>query len=382
MLSLLSSCQDLGKELNKGLDKTSLKLYIDYPEDFDLNSNDRLVLTVVNRHTNDSLRLYTRDKKTLSLELEAGIYNLDLSNEQSTNTKAYSARKDNLVVSGQNLELNLKLQNAFFSKDWLISEVHFTANETDHGLPYFQDGYIELYNNSDERIYADGLCLSRCYMLTNEDYNIWSEYKDAAVPFYILEIKGNGTDYPVEAGGRLLLAVSAINHHKENPASRYDLSMADFEMYSENSLSGIDNPKVPNMNLFYLESEYASIIFSVSEAYFIFKPKNGQSLANYLSDKNVSERENNGALVHSYAIPNSDIIDAVHIGQRESKINQMLFAPYVDAGFTYCTVGQYNFVAKRKVFDKQGGRLILQDTNNSTEDFLANQESSYLIKTE
>ncbi len=380
LLVCFSSCRDLGKDLNDGTAKTQVRLRVDYPKDYALDPNETLTLTVVNRHTNDTLTYYTYQDDLLNIELEQGIYNVELRNEINSNDKTYNARKDNVVVGKEDFSLRLKLMNAFFSKDWLISEMHFTANQTLHGLPYFQDGYIELYNNSTERVYADGLCLSRTYMLTNEDYNIWSKYKDVSVPFFIVQVPGKGRDYPVEAGGKLLLAVSAINHNRENEASMYDLSAADFEMYSDNSLSGIDNPSVENMNIVYIETEYTPMLFSPCEAYFIFKPTEGRSLEEYLKGKEVKERENNGEFVHSYGIPNRDIIDAVHVGEREAKINQMLFPAYLDAGFTYCTVGKYNYVSKRKVARKEGKRLVLQDTNNSTDDFLPNQESSYLIK--
>lgn len=214
--------------------------------------------------------------------------------------------------------------------------------------------------------------------MTNEDYSIWEHLKDDIVPFYILSINGSGKEYPVPPGGKLLVAVSGINHNNENPASKYDLSKADFEIYSPNSLSSIDAPDIKNINIEYCAVDIAPILFSGSEALFIFKPDS--DLRHFLSKRTVVAKENNGDNVNSYAIPIANIIDAVHIGESEKELNMRVFPPYMDAGHTYCKIGKYNFVSRRKVVKNYDGREILQDTNNSTNDFLPNQLSKYLIQ--
>ncbi len=375
---LLGACKsNLIEPINDGAKKTKVSLQIEYPEKFSFDK-DTIQVKILNRHTKEEVQLFTKDRNPLEVALVAGIYNIKISNTNQEK-EPYSGSKNDISVFGENLDLKIRTYMSYISKDWMFSELHYTANETPHGLPYFQDGYIELYNNSDETQYADGLCFSRAYMLTNEDYNIWKEHKGVIVPFYILEVPGSGSDHPVPPGGKLLIAISGINHNQENPASRYDLSKADFEMYSENSLSGIDNPNVENMNLEYIEIDYCPMLLSGCEAYYIFRPPNKQSLKDYLSTKKVKERENNGEFVYSYGIPEKDIIDAVHCAEADNKINQYIFPPYIDSGFTFCTLGLYNCVSKRKVLRMEGGRAILQDTNNSTEDFLRNQKSSYLI---
>ncbi len=378
LIFLSLSCKEMTEPLNNEDDKTRTIIHLQLPKDYQ-EALDPLRIDFRNRYTNE-LHQFAIKGSQLEVELPQGLYNINVVNQDQEPKNIYQGGVDDVSIIGSEVNLKVKVFGAYFSDSWLISELHYTANETEHGLPYFQDGYIELHNNTDHLLYADGLCFSRAYMLTNEEYNIWKGHKGVVVPFFIEQVPGNGVQYPVPAGGKLLIAISAINHHLVNPASRYDLSKADFEMYSENSLSGIDNPDVPNMNLHYIEISYSPMLMSPCEAYFIFKPPHGEKLSDYLKGKEVAERENNGEFVYSYGIPEQDIIDAVHIGETKDIMTQSIFPAYIDAGFTYCTIGKYNFTSRRKVLRMDGKRAVLQDTNNSTNDFLPNTLSRYLIK--
>lgn len=369
------SCSKL--KVDKDSENSLFVLNVMFPEGYNM-PKESVSVTITNIHTNNTVNTHLDTQGNLSINLEIGIYNIIVSNDNTDLSEKYNGSLENVAISKGTNKSVIYLYKAVISNTWLISEIHFTANETTNGFPYFQDGYIELHNNSDKTLYADNLCISRAYTLTCEEYNIWKDIKDCIVPFYILNIGGNGKEYPVPAGGKLLIAVSGINHHNENSASKYDLSKADFEIYSPNSLSGIDAPNVRNINIEYCAVDRVPILFSGSEALFIFKPDG--ELRQFLSHRGVVAKENNGDNVNSYAIPISNIIDAVHIGETAKELNMKVFPAYIDAGHTYCQLGKYDFVSKRKVLKKENGREILQDTNNSTNDFLPNQPSRYLIE--
>ena len=375
VLFVMSSCDKL--QLDNSRFKSLFSITVIFPEDYEM-PKERVNVKITNIHTNKNIQTHLDANGCLSIEIESGIYNITVSNDSNDISEKYNGSIENIAISENNKNAIIYLNKAIISNTWLISEIHFTANETPNGYPYFQDGYIEIYNNSDKTLYADNLCISRAYTLTNEDYSIWANLKDDIVPFYILSINGNGHEYPVPAGGKLLIAVSGINHNNENPESKYDLSKADFEIYSPNSLSGIDAPDIKNINIEYCAVDIAPIIFSGCEALFIFKPDG--NLRGFLNGRSVVARENNGDNVNSYAIPIANIIDAVHIGESEKELSMKVFPSYIDAGHTYCNIGKYNFVSKRKVLKTEDKREILQDTNNSTNDFLPNQLSKYIIQ--
>lgn len=374
-LCVALSCNKLKLD-NNGF-KNLFSLTVIFPENYDM-PKEKVNVNITNIHTNENILAHLDANGCLSIEIESGIYNITVSDDNKDISKRYNGSLENVSISENNKNAIIYLNKAIISNTWVISEIHFTANETPNGYPYFQDGYIELHNNSNKTLYADSLCISRAYTLTNEDYSIWEHLKDDIVPFYILSINGSGKEYPVPPGGKLLVAVSGINHNNENPASKYDLSKADFEIYSPNSLSSIDAPDIKNINIEYCAVDIAPILFSGSEALFIFKPDS--DLRHFLSKRTVVAKENNGDNVNSYAIPIANIIDAVHIGESEKELNMRVFPPYMDAGHTYCKIGKYNFVSRRKVVKNYDGREILQDTNNSTNDFLPNQLSKYLIQ--
>lgn len=80
--------------------------------------------------------------------------------------------------------------------------------------------------------------------------------------------------------------------------------------------------------------------------------------------------------IDRYQVPNEWIIDAVNISNKAQYAWNVVDAS-LDMGYTYCGEVQldknrYNKSVRRKVLTTTiDGRKILQDTNNSTEDFEA-----------
>ncbi|MGL5546104.1 MAG: DUF4876 domain-containing protein, partial [Tannerellaceae bacterium] len=60
-------------------------------------------------------------------------------------------------------------------------------------------------------------------------------------------------------------------------------------------------------------------------------------------------------------------------------LNQKALPAAIDAGYTYCDNANSGLVVRRKVLRTEGNRTILQDTNNSKEDFLPNQVPSPFV---
>ena len=89
-----------------------------------------------------------------------------------------------------------------------------------------------------------------------------------------------------------------------------------------------------------------------------------------------------------YPIPAEQIIDGVQLAPKGSVLNNPSLPSAVDVGYTYVgendgdSGSRLGLVASRKVKEKTSqGRIVLQDTNNSTLDFLPNQKPSpYSVK--
>ena len=131
----------------------------------------------------------------------------------------------------------------------VISEI-YACGPPGSGL-YYQDKYVEFYNQTDSVVYLDGLIVAVVFA------NYYLGIRYANDPDYvhtksIYQFPGSGKDYPIHPGQFIVCAAEAINHKLVAPNS-IDLSHADFEFYKPNG-TGIDNPNVPNMIYIYQDS--------------------------------------------------------------------------------------------------------------------------------
>jgi len=123
---------------------------------------------------------------------------------------------------------------------------HPTGNE-----PYFAGAYVELHNNTDTTIYVDGMILARAlsppidtpnfpcslYFLHSQDPGgVWVRSMG--------RLPGDGRDYAVLSGSRIVVATDAIDHSAIAPGGP-DLRGASFEMIG---MADVDNPAVPNVS--------------------------------------------------------------------------------------------------------------------------------------
>ena len=83
----------------------------------------------------------------------------------------------------------------------------------------------------------------------------------------------------------------------------------------------------------------------------------------------------NGSSAKIYVIPSRYILDGVISAPPSGPMCRPL-PVHVDAGYTYCSKNNIAKTIRRKVARKEGKRYILQDTNNSTLDFIPDSAPS------
>lgn len=245
---------------------------------------------------------------------------------------------------------------------------------------YFRNQFYEIYNNSaDQVIYLDGMFFANITPGTATDkLPVWPE-EDGDKYVYgerVWKFPGRGTDYPLNPGESCVIAQFAANHKlpQYNPDSPVDCSSAEFE-FNMNNKNFPDQPAVDMLHVFYNgDAEMGSIpqyLTSVfGGAYVIFKPLHGEEYDPVrnpeLKTKDLSSKYNT-----LYAkIPIKYVIDAVEAGHNESKLNSKRIPSILDAGMTYVGASYNSLgVARVKIGENPDGTPILQDENNSTNDF-------------
>lgn len=308
-------------------------------------------------------------------------YNDEEGKSGSTDIIAY---KEGITVSDapQSISTQMFFDENKNSMGFVLAEIFCAGSANQTGNYYYADKYFVIYNNTDHVLYADSLVIAESEFMTTmkENYSPDIMDTDMAVGAMYM-IPGTGHDVPVQPGGKLLIVDNAVNHTIANPNS-WDFTGADFEWYDESTnpqITDVNNPNVPNLVKIYSNSvtvwsphtqgfkSYALARMHASKKEF---------LSDYMYDYSyhivglTGEADMTGS---SYRLPNSWILDAVNMSTKAG-FQWIVTSPALDRGFTYNS--DFNFddsrfgkSVRRKVTSMVGERAILQDTNNSTDDF-------------
>lgn len=325
--------------------------------------------------------------------------------------------------TSNNLELSLAMARI---GDWVIKQLYYAGSHTSNAA-MFRDQFIEIYNNSNDVLYADSLYFGQL-MGNNSKF----ETVDMSLPYIInqsggalhkqfnwgmgigvtpaditasenyvymkslFRVPGNGKQYPVAPGESFIIAATAQNHKApftdsegeiisvKDPSLTIDLSQADFEVYLGKVIpnpltSDVDNTGVPNVAV--VQNGDRDLVFDPTgrDAVVIFKTDKALPLQGQAGEKGFGHFPAPTAKVIDqttslyYQIPNELIIDAIQVINPNPNATQRVARKLVnslDAGPTNVPGAQYSSQSLiRKTKKVIGGRRVLMDTNNSAADF-------------
>jgi Protein of unknown function (DUF4876) len=308
-----------------------------------------------------------------------------------------------------NITMNIELKAGKLG-DWIIKQVYYGGSSTSNGA-LFRDQFIEIYNNSNQTLYADSLYVSQVFGKNTRVSSI-----DTSNPIYqsngqlnwanalnmtaanpntnfvylrtLWRIPGSGKEYPVKPGESIIIAQNGLNHKAsyigangtaitvKDPSLTVDLSKADFETYHGNVpginplASDIDNPTVKNMQVLITDGDRDMILNSNGyEAIIVFKSKtNPLDLPEFASPE-TRTITTTSTLYKQLQV--GLVIDGVDIAHTTAASRAAKRLPdVIDAGFTFTLAGSYSSQSIiRKTSKTVAGRRILKDSNNSTTDF-------------
>ena len=290
----------------------------------------------------------------------------------------YSGALTNINIL-ENTELTMTIDVATES-DLVIKELYYNCSKTSANKPYMKEQYYEIYNNGDDLVYVDGLCFG--HLMPEQatgiaDYDWGAEYPLTDYVFFATIMKVPGTpgvdkNYPLNPGESIILCQWATNHTVEelNPSS-IDLSSCEFEYYDVSNTSQTDE-KAINLELAYYNRTGGLKIWTLTgngPAFAIFFPTEEISIEKEVVDKNAGAQK-------AYPIPASIILDAVETIKDETQVQNKRVPTSLDAGYIWVvgddgTTGMQKkkSVARKVLETAADGHVVLQDTNNSTNDF-------------
>lgn len=359
--------------------KTSeLTINVVYPETYSQSQATGVTVTVTSTSDGTVKSGTTVNGKATFAEVLPGTYTISASkNLSSTEAEqltgipkeiSLNAIQNNAVVAtGANASFDLKLQGSAVG-NLVFKEVYYTGSKTPLGGMYFSDQFMEIYNNSTDTIYLDSLCIADVYGVSGlvNPGNPPSPFQNDKNNVYansIWRIPGGGKDHPLAPGKSIIIAQDGVNHKDEalNPNSPVDLSTANWETYNERPDSrDADAPNVPNLERVYFTGGFDWLVTVFGPGLVIFK-------ADFSSLEQVPIP--GSSLSPRIKIPNAAIIDAFEALKDGESAGFKRIPEGLDAGFVFAANTYTAESFRRKTSKTINGRRVLQDTNNSGNDF-------------
>ncbi len=367
----------------------SLSVSVNYPEDINdggIIANQEVV--VRNVQTGREYTQQTDENGMATFDVRGGNYDLVVSFQEKHQIEidGYPAEKT-LLFSGSlfgelimedNISLSINTEYSIESEGFIIKELYSSGSRTPEGKSYGADKFVEIYNNTDQVLYSDGLCFGAVRYTKTYEPTPWIDDDGNLLPriplwSFVVIVPGSGQDYPIQPGESFVIALSGLNHRDDpngNPNS-IDLSGSAWEMYVEDG-KYVDVPGVSNC-LMQRITQGSAMIMDVRGMVCILFRLPSDDYEEIFTDANNFMIEPGGSY-NCFMVPYSWVIDGVENPELDDRGVYKRLPNSIDVGYIQHR-GSYEGVSiKRKVKEVINGRTIYQDTNNSTNDFLTNQD--------
>lgn len=364
-------CQKTGTKtisINVKVDETKLVAAgIPSPESYGVKISNFATGSVIETTTENGI--------ATAVGIIPGVYTVTVSASQNqggfTYTIAGSESNVSLIADGAEVVVRV---DAVKEAALVFKEIYYTG--VDPANFYFRDQFYEIYNNSTEVVYADGLCIAET-VFANYDKSVIYEWPIPNADQYVFarviwQLPGDGKTYPVQPGESFVIAQWATNHKAENLSkglSPVDLTGAEFEaIEKETTFNGIlltDNLAI-NMKKV-VQAGYAMPQWLTStdgSRYVLFKPSKPLKNEDFITATNADYQ----GTAREIAI--SDVIDAVQAVNNESGMSVLGLPTALDAGAIWCSGSYVGESIARKIKEtRPDGTKVYQDTNNTSNDF-------------
>lgn len=375
---VLTQCDD-----DNGFEPLSFTYQVMYPEGYTKAQAEGAEVTLTNNETDETQSEQSDENGLVTFdEVVPGSYDIEVELEldsdralELTGTAESITLQyfDSSVDLEQESDSPMSLQLSGSEVGSLVfKEVYYTGSETEDEGVYFNDQFHEIYNNSNETLYADGLYLADVYGVSGQ-INPGSEPtpfqgdEDHVYLSTVWQFPGGGQDYPIEPGESIIVAQTAQDHQSNpdlNPNSPVDLGDADFETYVEREDDrDINNPDVTNMVRKYYNAGFTWLVPVFGPGLVLFEADSFDELNMEPVPGQDPEYPDRVQLPVEY------VVDSFEALQNEDSGDFMRIPSTLNSGFISADGTYTSQSARRTVVDEVEGRKILQNTNNTGNDF-------------
>ncbi len=330
------------------------------------------------------------DKGVATATLPLGTYKITAEDAENGACTMYGAI-DNFTLSQKNADLKLVVKPILetLDKTFVLDELFFNCSSNDgaYDRNYYEE-YLSIKNISNQPLYADGLSVAIAADPNDSEAGEMAEYlkKDKIVISQLYTIPGKGREHLVQPGQSIVIAHSAVDHSEGGKkAKARNLTGANFEIFVPHQYAmTVDNPEVDNMIVNF--STFQAFQWGYGGGISIMLVKTKEDATQYCNENKVAMINPNAYTTkkQDYVIlPTNTIIDGVEIGAKGSLVHKAL-PNNIDRGAVLIddTPGMMGGFKGLFVQRKTAEKGYLQDTNNSTDDFvvIANGQKNYIKK--
>ena len=286
------------------------------------------------------------------------------------------------IYENYNGELTLQMgvrQSLIFSK------IYYSGTKNANNKNYDVDQYIELYNNSDQTVSTENIHIalleteSTPWFVEEKEQYIYAKdiFKFRNISF----IYFSKFIYENQSILRILIARQAIDHTIDAPLS-LDLTIADYEVKAVNKPQNSQVEQLPHVYKSLATLDWLNMVVGGGNQLVLFR---------YDGDVNDLTKKQKPDAKPSHAwyvqIATSMVLDGVEClkyNAQEIDLSKKRMPARIDASYqTLSTAsGRTGESIERKVARvEEDGRVVLQDTNNSLEDFVCTSDIRPLIYT-
>lgn len=332
----------------------------------------------------------TGDNGSVVTEVPNGIYRITV--RDRSEDYIFNATKDKVLISNEDVSLDMELKQSKAGAI-VIKEIYCGGcSKAPKEGTYQSDKYIIVHNNSVDTEYLDGLAMGTLSPYNSIGANPW--LSNGELPEFlpviqaVLAIPGSGTDFPLAPGEDAVIALcGAIDHTAEYPLS-VNLNRPDvFALYDPVLFPNATYHPAPGPLV--NAARYLEIVIKTGQAnaytlsvnsptFVLFRAPSGVDIKDYveLSENQPQVPGSNEKVV---AIPRDWVIDGVEVFFGGSTGNQKRLPETIDAGAVSLSETFKGRTLMRKAdetLSEEQGFEVLQDTNNSTEDFYERETQS------
>ena len=386
-LLFLSACMELGAPYAGTLNNISVTAQ--YPEGFAPRAGASV--SIENVSGEGEYYLLTDASGRVATTLPDGIYRISIHDRDGSSV--FNGTLDKVVVAGKDADIVLPL---IYSKagSLVIKELYCGGcSKVPEEGTYQSDQYVIVHNNDTEPYMLDGLCLGTLSPYNSNASNPWIG-PDGGLPDFlpviqaVWRIGGNGSAFPLAPGADAVICFrGAIDH-----AARYPMSVnlnvpGYFVCYNPVYFPNPLYHPVPGDKI--EEARYLEVVIKTGQAnaytlslssptLVLFRPED-TDIYDFVQDDTHLVQVPGSSADRVVTVPISWVVDALEVFNGGSTDNRKRLPASVDAGYVTLSEIYKGRTVMRRIDEEASataGFEILQDTNNSSQDFYERETQS------